>query len=165
MLLRSLWDHDLAWSFRRSPVTVMAAALTLACIGAALLSPWIAPQNPFDPAVLNLNDAFKPPAWEAGGDRAYVLGTDNQGRDLLSTIMYGARVSLGVGFASVLLSILLGVSAGLVSGYFGGRIDAVMMRIADVQLSFPAILIALLIDGVARVALPSDRHDSIAEAQ
>jgi peptide/nickel transport system permease protein len=162
VLLRSLWDHDLAWSFRRSPVTVMAAALTLACIGAALLSPWIAPQNPFDPAALNLNDAFKPPAWEAGGDRAYVLGTDNQGRDLLSTIMYGARVSLGVGFASVLLSILLGVSAGLVSGYFGGRIDAVMMRIADVQLSFPAILIALLIDGVARVALPSDRHDSIA---
>ena len=162
MLLRRLWEHDLAWSFRRSPVTVAAAALTLACVGAALLSPWIAPQNPFDAAALNLNDAFKPPAWEAGGERAYLLGTDNQGRDILSTIMYGARVSLGVGLASVLLSVLLGVSAGLVSGYFGGRIDALMMRIADVQLSFPAILIALLIDGVARVTLPADRHDTIA---
>ena len=162
MLLRRIWYHDLAWSFRRSPVTVVAAALTLACVGAALLSPWLAPQNPFDAAALNLNDAFKPPAWEAGGDPAYLLGTDNQGRDILSTIMYGARESLGVGLASVLFSVLLGVSAGLVSGYFGGRIDAVMMRIADVQLSFPAILIALLIDGVARVTLPSDRHDSIA---
>jgi len=157
-----VWDHDLAWSFRRSPVTVVAAALTLACVGAAFLSPWLAPQNPFDAAALNLNDAFKPPAWETGGDPAFVLGTDNQGRDILSTIMYGARVSLGVGLASVLFSLVLGVSAGLVSGYFGGRIDAVTMRIADVQLSFPAILIALLIDGVARVALPSDRHDAIA---
>ena len=162
MLLRRLWEHDLAWSFRRSRVTVVAAALTLVCVAAALLSPWLAPQNPFDAAALNLNDAFKPPAWAAGGDAAYLLGTDNQGRDILSTIMYGARVSLGVGLASVLFSLLLGVSAGLVSGYFGGRIDAVMMRIADVQLSFPAILIALLIDGLARVALPSDRHDAIA---
>jgi peptide/nickel transport system permease protein len=162
VLLRSLWNHDLAWSFRRSPVTMVAAAITAACVGAALLSPWLAPQNPFDAAALNLNDAFKPPAWVAGGDPAYVLGTDNQGRDILSTIMHGARVSLGVGLASVLFSLVLGVSAGLVSGYFGGRIDALMMRIADVQLSFPAILIALLIDGVARVALPSDRHDAIA---
>jgi len=162
VFLRRFWHHDLAWSFRRSPVTVVAAALTLACVGAALLSPWIAPQNPFDAAALNLNDAFKPPAWQAGGDPGYLLGTDNQGRDILSTIMYGARVSLGVGLASVLFSVVLGVSAGLVSGYFGGRVDALIMRIADVQLSFPAILIALLIDGVARVALPSERHDAIA---
>ena len=162
VFLRKFWDHDLAWSFRRSPVTVVAAALTLACVGAALLSPWLAPQNPFDAAALNLNDAFKPPAWEAGGDRAYLLGSDNQGRDILSTIMYGARVSLGVGLASVLFSAVLGVSAGLVSGYFGGRVDAVIMRIADVQLSFPAILIALLIDGVARVSLPSHMGASIA---
>jgi hypothetical protein len=112
------------------------------------LLPWLAPQNPFDAAALDLNAAFKPPAWIEGGERVFLLGTDNQGRDILSTIMHGARVSLGVGLASVLLSVLLGVSAGLVSGYFGGRIDAVMMRIADVQLSFPAILIALLIDGV-----------------
>jgi peptide/nickel transport system permease protein len=162
VFLRRAWDHDLAWSFRRSPVTVIAAVLTLVCIAAAALSPWISPQNPFDASTLNLNDAFKPPAWQEGGERSYVLGTDNQGRDILSTIMHGARVSLGVGLASVFLAMLLGVSLGLVSGYFGGRIDALVMRIADVQLSFPAILIALLIDGVARVALPGDSHDAIA---
>jgi peptide/nickel transport system permease protein len=162
VILRRLWQHDLAWSFRRSPVTMVAAALTLICVGAALLAPWASPQDPFDMASLNLSDAFTPPAWDEKGTGHYPLGTDNQGRDILSTIMYGARVSLGVGLASVLLSVLLGVSAGLVSGYFGGRIDAVMMRIADVQLSFPAILIALLIDGMARVTLSSDRQETIA---
>ena len=162
MLLRKLWDHDLAWSFRRSPLAVGAAILTLACVCGAVFSPWLAPQNPFDASALNLNDAFKPPAWEAGGDRAYLLGSDNQGRDILSTILFGARISLGVGLASVVLAMLLGVALGLAAGYAGGRLDAVIMRLADVQLSFPAILIALLIDGVARVALPSERHDAIA---
>jgi peptide/nickel transport system permease protein len=162
VILRRLWDHDLAWSFRRSPVTVVAALLTLACVMGATLSPWISPQDPFDAAALDLNVAFKPPAWVEGGDPAYFLGTDNQGRDILSTIMHGARLSLGIGVASVLLALVLGVSLGLLSGYFGGRLDAVIMRVADVQLSFPAILIALLIDGVARVALAGDRHDEIA---
>jgi peptide/nickel transport system permease protein len=156
ILLRRLWEHDLAWSFRRSPVTVVAAALTLVCVGAALFAPWLSPQDPFDMASLNLSDAFTPPSW------SYPLGTDNQGRDILSTIMHGARISLGVGVASVALALVLGVSLGLVAGYFGGRLDAVIMRIADVQLSFPAILIALLIDGVARVALPGERHDELA---
>ena len=162
MILRKAWDHDLAWSFRRSPVTIVAALLTLLCVGGALLSPWISPQDPFDAAALNLNDAFKPPAWLVGGERAFPLGSDDQGRDVLSTIMHGARISLGVGIASVLFSLVLGVSLGLLAGYLGGRLDAVIMRVADVQLSFPAILIALLIDGVARVALPSDSHDRIA---
>jgi peptide/nickel transport system permease protein len=162
LIFRRLWDHDLAWSFRRSPVTVIAALLTLVCVGSALFSPWISPQDPFDPAALNLNDAFKPPAWLAGGERAYPLGSDDQGRDVLSTIMHGARISLGVGLAAVFFALVLGVSLGLLAGYLGGRLDALIMRIADVQLSFPAILIALLIDGVARVALPSDRHDEIA---
>jgi len=157
-----VWDHDLAWSFRRSPVTIVATALTLICVGAALFSPWLAPQNPFDAAALDLNAAFKPPAWVEGGEPAFALGTDNQGRDILSTIMHGARISLGVGLASVALALVLGVSLGLLSGYLGGRLDAFIMRVADVQLSFPAILIALLIDGVARVALPSNRHDEIA---
>ena len=97
-----------------------------------------------------------------GGDPAFALGTDNQGRDILSTIMHGARLSLGIGIAAVLLSLVLGVSLGLIAGYYGGSIDAVIMRVADVQLSFPAILIALLIDGVARVALGGDRHEEIA---
>jgi peptide/nickel transport system permease protein len=157
-----VWDHDLAWSFRRSPVTVVAAFLTLACVGGALLAPWLAPQDPFDMAALSLNDAFKPPAWLREGERAYALGTDNQGRDILSTIMHGARISLGVGLAAVFFALFLGVTLGLLAGYLGGRVDAFIMRIADVQLSFPAILIALLIDGMARVALPAERHDEIA---
>jgi peptide/nickel transport system permease protein len=162
VILRRLWEHDLAWSFRRSPVTMVAAALTVICVGAALLAPWASPQDPFDMASLNLSDAFTPPAWDEKGTGHYPLGTDNQGRDILSTIMHGARISLGVGLAAVLFALVLGVSLGLLAGYLGGRVDAIIMRIADVQLSFPAILIALLIDGVARVALPGDRHDELA---
>ncbi len=161
MLLRRIWDHDIAWSFRRSPVTVVAALLTLLCVGGALLAPWVAPQDPFDLAALDLNEGFLPPAWSEGGKPAYLLGTDNQGRDILSTIMHGARISLGIGFAAVALAMVLGVALGLVAGYFGGKLDAFIMRIADVQLSFPAILIALLIDGVARVALGGERHEEI----
>jgi peptide/nickel transport system permease protein len=162
VILRHVWQHDLAWSFRRSPVTLVAAALTVICVGAALLAPWLSPQDPFDMAALNLSDAFTPPAWDEKGVARYPLGTDNQGRDILSTIMHGARISLGVGVAAVVFSLLLGVAAGLAAGYYGGRLDAVIMRIADVQLSFPAILIALLIDGAARIALPGERHDELA---
>ena len=128
----------------------------------AVFSPWISPQDPFDAAALNLNDAFKPPAWLPGGERAYALGSDDQGRDVLSTIMHGARISLGVGLASVFFALALGVTLGLLAGYLGGPLDAIIMRLADIQLSFPAILIALLIDGVARVVLSADSHDQIA---
>jgi peptide/nickel transport system permease protein len=162
VILQKVWQHDLAWSFRRSPVTIVAAVLTLVCVGGALLAPWISPQDPFNMAALNLNDAFTPPAWDERGNAQFPLGTDNQGRDILSTIMHGARISLGVGLASVFFSLVLGVAAGLLAGYYGGRLDALIMRVADVQLSFPAILIALLIDGVARVALAGDRHDDLA---
>jgi len=162
VIFSNAWNHDLAYSFRRSPVTIVAAVLTLVCVGGALFAPWLAPYNPFDAASLDLNAAFAPPAWIPQGTSGHWLGTDDQGRDLLSTIMYGARISLGVGAAAVLFAMLLGVSLGLVAGYFGGRIDAFIMRIADIQLSFPAILIALLVDGVARVALPSGTHDEIA---
>ena len=156
------WDSDLVYSFRRSPVTIAAALLTLICAAGALFAPWLAPHNPFDLATLDLNDAFTPPVWSDGGGTKFLLGTDDQGRDVLSTIMYGARVSLGVGIAAVLFAMLLGVGLGLLAGYGGGRLDAFIMRVADVQLSFPAILIALLIDGVARVALPADAHAHIA---
>jgi peptide/nickel transport system permease protein len=160
--LRRAWDHDLAWSFRRSPVTILAALLTLVCVGSALFAPWLAPHNPFDSATLNLSDGFTPPAWTDKGSARYLLGTDDQGRDVLSTIMHGARISLGVGLAAVLFSATLGVSLGLLSGYLGGRLDAFIMRVADIQLSFPAILIALLIDGMTRIALPRDMHDQLA---
>jgi peptide/nickel transport system permease protein len=160
--LRRAWDHDLAWSFRHSPVALAAAVLTALCVGGALFAPWLAPHDPFNSATLNLSDGFTPPAWSENGSTKYLLGTDDQGRDLLSTIMHGARISLGVGLASVLFSVTLGVSLGLLSGYLGGRLDAFIMRVADIQLSFPAILIALLIDGVARIVLPRESHDALA---
>ena len=155
-------DSDLFWSFRRSPVTVISAVVALICVLGAVLAPLLAPHNPFDVATLNLIDAFKPPAWAAEGDAAYPLGSDDQGRDVLSAIMYGARVSLLVGFCAVLFSMVVGVSVGLLAGYAGGAVDGVLMRIADIQLTFPNILIALLVDGIARAALPSEVHDRVA---
>lgn len=122
----------------------------------------MAPQNPFDSATLSLGDAFSPPAWTEKGHAKYVLGTDDQGRDVLSAILYGARISIGVGLAAVCLAALLGITLGLAAGYIGGRLDAFIMRVADIQLSFPAILIALLIDGLARAALPHETHDRVA---
>jgi peptide/nickel transport system permease protein len=156
------WDSDLAYDFRRSPVAVISALILALCLGAALFAPWVAPHNPFDLATLNLLDALTPPHGMAGAKAQYLLGTDDQGRDVLSAIMFGARISLLVGLASVALAVLVGVSLGLLAGYVGGAMDAIAMRIADVQLSFPAILIALLIDGVLRAVLPRDTHGSIA---
>ena len=160
--LARAWDSDVFYSFRRSPVTIAAAVVALLCVGGALFAPWIAPHDPFDMAAINLMDSFVPPFWTSQGKVIYLLGTDNQGRDVLSAILYGARISLGVGVAAVLVSMVLGVGLGLLSGYAGGRTDAIIMRIADVQLSFPAILIALLIDGVAHVVLPRGSYGSIA---
>jgi peptide/nickel transport system permease protein len=160
--LGRFFDSDIWWSFTRNPVTVISAIVAAICIGGAVLAPWISPHNPFDLASLQLLDAFKPPAWSADGDTTYLLGTDNQGRDMLSAIIYGARVSLLVGFLAVVMSVLIGVSMGLAAGYLGGTVDAVLMRIADIKLTFPTILIALLIDGVTRAALPRDVHDEVA---
>jgi peptide/nickel transport system permease protein len=160
--LGRFFDSDIWWSFTRNPITVVSAIVAFVCIAGAVLAPWIAPHNPFDLASLQLMDAFKPPAWEEDGDRLYLLGTDDQGRDVLSAIMYGARVSLLVGFLAVVMSVTLGVTAGLLAGYMGGTVDAVLMRIADIKLTFPTILIALLIDGITRAALPRDVHDQVA---
>ncbi|WP_430437225.1 ABC transporter permease [Oceanibaculum nanhaiense] len=159
---RRFFDGDVFYSFKRSPVVMVAFAVTVLFFVLAFLAPWIAPHNTYDVMTLNLMDAFKPPVWEAGGDPNYLLGTDDQGRDVFSTIMFGARVSLTVGFLSVILAMVLGIVLGLVAGYFGGVTDAVIMRIADVQLSFPAILIVLLIDGFTRSLLPRGMHEEIA---
>jgi len=156
------WDSDLAYGFRHSPVAVVSALVLFICLAAALLAPWIAPHNPFDLATLNLSDALTPPRGLSGSKPGYLLGTDDQGRDVLSAIMFGARISLLVGVAAVALAVAIGVSLGLVAGYTGGRLDAFIMRAADVQLSFPAILIALLIDGVARAVLPREAHGEVA---
>jgi peptide/nickel transport system permease protein len=160
-LVRRSWDSDLAYSFRHSPYALGAALVFVLFVGSAVFAPWVAPHNPFDLSQLDLSNSLKPPMWAAGGDPAFPLGTDDQGRDILSTILFGARISLAVGIASVLFSMVLGVSLGLLAGYIGGSLDAFIMRVADVQLSFPAILIALLVDGLARALLPR-AHDSLA---
>ena len=160
--LHRFFDSDLWFSFKSSKVTVGAALVTALMMLSALLAPWIAPHNPFDPATLDLMDASTPPVWYEEGTAKFFLGTDDQGRDILSTILYGSRISLFVGFVSILLAMGLGVFLGLVSGYMGGALDAVIMRVADVLLSFPAILIVLLIDGVARTILPNERHEELA---
>ena len=161
--LRRFFDGDVWHSFRNSPVAMTAAAVAALCVFCAAFAPWVAPHDPFDLASLELADSRLPPAWDAEGKPAYLLGTDDQGRDILSALMYGARISLLVGLASVLLSVLVGVSLGLLSGFVGGRIDAFVMRVCDVMLSFPAILIALLIDGVGRALFPN-AHDTLAFA-
>ncbi|MGE0717628.1 MAG: ABC transporter permease [Alphaproteobacteria bacterium] len=160
--VRRIVDSDVFYSFTRSKVTMVAAAVTAIIVGCSILAPWIVPHNTYDVRSLNLLDAFTPPVWIEGGKPQYLLGTDDQGRDVFSTILLGARVSLLVGFCATLFAMTLGVFLGLVSGYIGGTTDAVIMRIADVKLSFPAILIALLIDGVARGIIPRDMHDDLA---
>jgi peptide/nickel transport system permease protein len=160
--LARFWDGDLAWSWRHTPVAMLATFLLITLLLAAFGAPWIAPHNPFDLATIDLLDALKPPVWLADGTTKYLLGTDSQGRDMLSALMYGTKVSLLIGLAAVAGAMSLGIVLGLISGYAGGRIDALIMRVADVQLSFPAILIALLIDGVARAVVPGDMHEVIA---
>lgn len=158
----SAWSRffgsDLWYSFMRSPITMLSALIVLLFVFGALFGPWIAPYDPFNPAQLNLMDGFTPPMSEGFSGNLYVLGTDDQGRDVFSTILYGARISLFVGFCAVILAMVLGISLGLLAGYRGGWVDSLIMRIADVQLSFPAILVALLIFGVARASLPRAMH-------
>ena len=159
--LRRWFDSDLVHSLRSSPVAMAAMLVALVCVFAALFAGWVSPHDPFNLATLELGDARLPPAWSELGSRKYLLGTDDQGRDILSAVIYGARISLIVGFASVVLSVLVGVALGLVAGYLGGWVDGVLMRMCDVMLSFPAILVALLIAGVGRALFP-DAHESVA---
>ncbi|MDG5976674.1 binding-protein-dependent transport system inner membrane protein [Hydrogenophaga taeniospiralis CCUG 15921] len=154
-------DSDVGHSFRTSPTAIVAAVIALVCVFCAVFAPWVAPHNPFDLATLELSNARLPPAWSEGGSRDFLLGTDDQGRDILSALMYGARISLAVGLASVLLSVVIGVALGLLAGFLGGWVDGVLMRLCDVMLSFPSILVALLIAGVGRALFP-DAHDSLA---
>jgi len=160
MLLRWL-DSDVGHSFRNSPTAIVAAAIAAVCLFCAVFAPWVAPHNPFDLTTLELSNARLPPAWSEGGSTNFMLGTDDQGRDILSALMYGARISLAVGIASVLLSVFVGVALGLLAGFIGGWVDAVLMRMCDVMLSFPAILVALLIAGVGRALFPN-AHESLA---
>ena len=159
--LRRFLDGDVWHSFKQSPVAMLAALVAFICVFCALFADVVAPHNPFDLASLELADSRLPPAWMEEGRAKYLLGTDDQGRDILSALMYGARISLFVGIASVIVSMVVGVSLGLLSGFVGGRTDALIMRVCDVMLSFPSILIALLIDGVGRAVFPN-AHEALA---
>jgi len=162
-VLARFFGGDVWYGFRRSPLAMASAAVALICVVCAVFANWVAPHNPTDLATLELADALMPPAWLPEGKAKYLFGTDAQGRDILSALMYGTRISLAVGIASVLVSMLVGVTLGLVAGFIGGRTDAFIMRVCDVMLSFPAILVALLVDGMGRALFPQ-AHDTLAFA-
>ncbi len=153
-------DSDVGHSFRSSPVAIFAAVIAFICVFSSLFAGWVAPHNPFDLTTLELSEARLPPAWEKTGTSKYLLGTDDQGRDILSAVIYGARISLIVGVTSVILSLIIGVALGLLAGFRGGWIDTMLMRLCDVMLSFPSILVALLIAGVGRALFPN-AHESV----
>ena len=157
-----LRDSDVLYSFSRSPITITAAVVTALFILCAIFAPLVAPHNPFDMATIDLMDSSMPPSWMEGGDPRFLLGTDDQGRGILSTIIFGSRISLLIGFASVVLATVLGVGLGLLSGFVGGAVDAFIMRVAEIQLSFPVILTALLIDGVLRGVLQVEKSGELA---
>ena len=155
------YASDVGYSFRSSPVAIVAASIAFVCLFCAVFAGVVAPHNPFDLTTLVLDDARLPPAWEPEGSSKYLLGTDDQGRDILSALIYGARISLIVGVTSVILSMMIGVGLGLLAGFRGGWTDTVLMRVCDVMLSFPAILVALLMAGVGRAMFPN-AHDTVA---
>ncbi|MDA8584714.1 ABC transporter permease [Rhodobacteraceae bacterium] len=161
--LSRFWDSDFAWDFRHSPVAVVSFLVALLLVLSAVFAPLIATMNPFVPANLNLMNGFTAPGVpNQFTNETFLLGTDDQGRDVYSTILYGMRISLFVGFAAVALGMIIGVTLGLIAGYFGGWTDAVIMRIADVQLTFPSILVAMLIFGVAKGITPVEYRDQLA---
>jgi peptide/nickel transport system permease protein len=161
-MLKQFAESYFFHNFCRSRITVVAAMITISIVLSAILAPWIAPHNPFDVATLDLMNSELPPAWMEGGDWQFFLGTDSHARDVFSAILYGSRISLLVGFASVIFAMVVGVSLGLISGYIGGFLDSIIMRIADMMLTFPAILIAILINGFARGLLPRELRHEIA---
>lgn len=161
--LARFFAGDVWHSFTSSKVAMGAAFIAALCILASVFAPWVTPHDPFDLSTLELSDARVPPAWMPEGSAKFLLGTDDQGRDILSAVIFGARISLVVAVASVLLSMVVGIALGLLSGFVGGKLDAFIMRVCDVMLSFPAILVALLIDGVGRALFPN-AHDTLAFA-
>jgi len=162
-MLARAWDSDFLYSFRRSPVAAAAALVLAVVVVGAVFCRWLAPHDPFDLVSLNLMDSFKPPLFVgADAEWSFPLGTDDQGRDVLSGILYGTRISLLVGALAIGFALVVGITFGLVAGYVGGVVDSLLMRIADIQLTFPAILIALLVDGIVQAVLPRSFHEQTA---
>ena len=149
-LLHRIKDSDVYFSFIKSPTAIVSSIILVIIFFCSFFVELVAPFNPFDPSSLSLMDAFTPPSWSEKGVAKFILGTDGQGRDMLSTILYGSRISLIVGFSAILFSLILGVTLGLTAGYFGGKYEMIVMRLTDVQLTVPSILMALLVDGIAR---------------
>ncbi|WP_420011914.1 ABC transporter permease [Tateyamaria sp.] len=156
-------QSDFFYQFKRSPVAVVSFAVTMILVLGAIFAPLIAPYDPFDPASLNLMNGFSAPMTpNAFTGETFWLGTDDQGRDVFSTILYGMRISLFVGAAAVAFAMVLGITLGLLAGYVGGWTETIIMRVADVQLTFPAILVAMLIFGVAKGVTPVEYRDQMA---
>ena len=155
-------DSDIYHSFIKSPTAIVSSTILLIIFFCSFFVEFITPYNPFDPSSLSLMDAFTPPSWTEEGLAKFILGTDGQGRDMLSTILYGSRISLIVGFSAIIFSLILGVGLGLTSGFFGGKYEMIVMRLTDVQLTVPSILMALLVDGIARGLISREMHDEMA---
>jgi peptide/nickel transport system permease protein len=161
-LLNRIKDSDIYFSFLKSPTAIVSSVILVIIFFCSFFVELVAPFNPFDPSSLSLMEAFTPPSWSKDGVSKFLLGTDGQGRDMLSTILYGSRISLIVGFSAILFSLLLGVTLGLTAGYFGGKYEMVVMRLTDVQLTVPSILMALLVDGIARGIISKELHNEMA---
>lgn len=161
-IYQKLYDTDFGYSFFNSKVAILSFLLFLIIAFCSLFAEFVSPYDPFNPLNISLMDAFIPPIWSEGGDVRFILGTDQQGRDMLSTIIYGSRISLIVGFASIIFAMVLGVFLGVTAGYLGGKYEIIVMRLTDVQLTIPSILMALLVDGIARAIISKSMHDEMA---
>ena len=161
-VINKIINNDIGYSFVKSKIAVISTIVFLTILICSTFAELIAPYNPFDPVTVSLLDAFTPPVWIDGGSTNFVLGTDQQGRDMLSTIIYGSRISLIVAFASILFAMSLGTFLGVTSGFFGGRYEIIVMRFTDVQLTIPSILMALLVDGIARGFISKSLHNDMA---
>ena len=161
-VINKIINNDIGYSFIKSKIAVISTIVFLTILICSTFAELVSPYNPFDPVNISLLDAFTPPVWVDGGSTDFVLGTDQQGRDMLSTIIHGSRISLIVGFASILFAMLLGTFLGVTSGFFGGRYEIIVMRFTDVQLTIPSILMALLVDGIARGFISKSLHDDMA---
>ena len=157
-----MYDTDIGYSFFNSKIAIISSSIFLIIFLCSFLAEIVAPYDPFDPLNISLMDAFIPPVWSEGGNANFFLGTDQQGRDMFSTMIYGSRISLIVGFSSIIFAMILGVSLGITAGYIGGRYETIVMRLTDVQLTIPSILMALLVDGIARAIISKSMHDEMA---
>ena len=161
-VINKIINNDIGYSFVKSKIAIISTIVFLTILICSTFAEFVAPYNPFDPVTISLLDAFTPPVWVDGGSTNFVLGTDQQGRDMLSTMIYGSRISLIVAFASILFAMLLGTFLGVTSGFFGGRYEIIVMRFTDVQLTIPSILMALLVDGIARGFISKSLHNDMA---